>query len=52
MLIIDVFLVVIGRLYQSLCSTTHEIPIGIYRTDTIPRDKEKDSHKVVIFFNH
>lgn len=24
-----------GRLYQSLCSTTHEIPIGIYRTDKI-----------------
>ena len=23
-----------GRLYQKLCSTTCEIPIGIYRTQT------------------
>ena len=31
-----------GRLYQNLCSTTYDIPIGIYRTDPIPKEKESN----------
>lgn len=31
-----------GRLYQTLCSSTFEIPIGIYRTESIPKDKESN----------
>lgn len=28
----DMWIRTYGRLYQKLCSTTYEIPIGIYRT--------------------
>jgi hypothetical protein len=39
----DMWIRTYGRLYQKLCSTTCEIPIGIYRTqdtsnsETVPR---------------
>jgi hypothetical protein len=39
-----------GRLYQKLCSTTYKIPIGIYRTDTIP--KENPVNKNIINANN
>ncbi|RNA05993.1 potassium channel subfamily T member 2 isoform X7 [Brachionus plicatilis] len=32
-----------GRLYQYLCSTTNEIPIGVYRTDPIPKSVQHES---------
>jgi hypothetical protein len=35
-----------GRFYQYLCSTTYDIPIGIYRTDPIPRAPERGHNKV------
>ena len=44
-----------GRLYQNLCSTTCEIPIGLYRTDKIrkerhqPNNNKNQSNKVCYF---
>lgn len=32
----DLWIRTYGRLYQKLCSTTCEIPIGIYRTQQLP----------------
>nr|XP_022326622.1 potassium channel subfamily T member 2-like isoform X13 [Crassostrea virginica] len=44
----DLWIRTYGRLYQKLCSTTCEIPIGIYRTFTQPRtasaNAESNSH--------
>ncbi|XP_011298769.1 potassium channel subfamily T member 1 [Fopius arisanus] len=40
----DMWIRTYGRLYQKLCSTTYEIPIGIYRTqDTSVTDTSNDS---------
>ena len=41
----DAWIRTYGRLYQSFCSTTYEIPIGIYRTDAIPKDNLINSYK-------
>lgn len=44
----DLWIRTYGRLYQKLCSTTCEIPIGIYRTTIQPRSAsasaESNSH--------
>lgn len=44
----DLWIRTYGRLYQKLCSTTCEIPIGIYRTTIQPRsasaNAESNSH--------
>ncbi|XP_071820136.1 potassium channel subfamily T member 2-like isoform X3 [Apostichopus japonicus] len=37
----DIWIRTYGRLYQKLCSTTHEIPIGIYRTE-LPTDNKSE----------
>ena len=34
-----------GRLYQNLCSTTCEIPIGLYRTDMIRKERNQPNNK-------
>ena len=36
-----------GRLYQNLCATTYDIPIGIYRTESMPRKEEVKEHNRV-----
>lgn len=41
----DMWIRTYGRLYQKLCSTTYEIPIGIYRTqDTTVTDTSNVSN--------
>lgn len=36
----DMWIRTYGRLYQKLCSTTCEVPIGIYRTEDAPESDE------------
>lgn len=36
----DMWIRTYGRLYQKLCSTTCEVPIGIYRTEDAPEGDE------------
>lgn len=43
----DLWIRTYGRLYQRLCSTTCEIPIGIYRTQST---HSNDIGTVIIFF--
>jgi hypothetical protein len=35
-----------GRLYQSLCSTSFDIPIGIYRRESILKEKEQKTQSI------
>ncbi|XP_072016515.1 potassium channel subfamily T member 1-like isoform X1 [Amphiura filiformis] len=37
----DMWIRTYGRLYQKLCSTTHEIPIGVFRTQSQPDNKSE-----------
>ena len=37
----DMWIRTYGRLYQKLCSTTHEIPIGVYRTHSHADNKSE-----------
>ncbi|XP_022094586.1 potassium channel subfamily T member 1-like isoform X4 [Acanthaster planci] len=37
----DMWIRTYGRLYQKLCSTTHEIPIGVYRTHSQSDNKSE-----------
>ncbi|XP_071480068.1 potassium channel subfamily T member 2-like [Diadema antillarum] len=37
----DMWIRTYGRLYQKLCSTTHEIPIGLYKTHTHSDNKSE-----------
>ncbi|XP_038063819.1 potassium channel subfamily T member 1-like [Patiria miniata] len=37
----DMWIRTFGRLYQKLCSTTHEIPIGVYRTHSQSDNKSE-----------
>lgn len=36
----DMWIRTYGRLYQKLCSTTCEVPIGIYRTEDAPEGED------------
>jgi hypothetical protein len=38
----DLWIRTYGRLYQKLCSTSSEIPIGIYRTQKIGNNAEEN----------
>ena len=38
----DMWIRTYGRLYQKLCSTTHEIPIGVYRTISSQPDNKSE----------
>lgn len=44
----DIWIRTYGRLYQKLCSTTHEIPIGIYRTE-LPTDNKSEVMKSTLY---
>lgn len=48
----DLWIRTYGRLYQKLCSTNGDIPIGIYRTEAhkLPVSEVSIYHKVLYFF--
>lgn len=49
----DMWIRTYGRLYQKLCSTTCEIPIGIYRTqDMSTLDSLHVSTKIILRVTH
>jgi potassium channel subfamily T member 1 len=49
----DMWIRTYGRLYQKLCSTTCEVPIGIYRTqDTSLCDTNSQVTAAILLFIH
>lgn len=48
----DMWIRTYGRLYQKLCSTTCEVPIGIYRTEDSPDSEDYNGEDTRENFAH